>query len=434
MKRKNVIIALRRDLPFSGRKFRTLQGTLLWVILLAIAGCGGGSKTGTTSGGGLPPGPIKHIVFIFKENRTFDNYFGTFPGANGATSGPISNGTTVPLGHTPDKTPYIIGHTWIDAHTAMNLQGQNYLMNQFDLVFNGNVNGYMLPMTQLQQADIPNYWSYAKNYVLADNMFSSLAGPSFPNHLYSVGAQAGGATNNPSGNVWGCDAPAGTTVSVMDNQGNVTFQFPCFDFQTLADSLQNANISWRYYAPPSGVLGSMWNALDAVQHIRMGSLWQTNVPPDTQFASDAQSGDLPAVSWLVTTWNQSEHPPASSCAGENWTVQQINAIMQGPDWPSTAIFLTWDDFGGFYDHVPPAMVDRFGLGPRVPLIVISPFAKHAYISHTQYEFSSLIAFTETMYHLPTLSRRDSTVKDLTDSFDFSQQPLLPLILNQRSCP
>jgi phospholipase C len=405
--------------------------SLLFGSLLS-AGCGGHSSSSIPPATRQPAGPIKHIVFIFKENRTFDNYFGhNFPGANGATSGQISDGSIVALGHTPDQTPYDLGHSWRDAHVSIN----GGKMNQFNLVENGDVNGVMIPMTQMTQADIPNYWMYAQNFVLADNAFSSLEGPSFPNHLYAIAGQSGGAINNPTSNeAWGCDSPSGTTVDVMDSQGNVTTQSPCLDFQTLADSLTTAGYSWRYYSPPLGVRGFIWNALDAISHIRMGPLWQTNILPETQFAQDAAAGNLPVVSWLVPQTGVSEHPPNSTCAGENWTVQQINAVMQGPDWNSTAIFLTWDDFGGFYDHVPPPAVDQFGLGARVPLIIISPLAKKGLVSHTQYEFASLMSFAESVLKLQPLTQRDSRANNMLDSFDLQQSPLPSLILSQRTCP
>jgi hypothetical protein len=173
--------------------------------------------------------------------------------------------------------------------------------------------------------------------------------------------------------------------------------------------------------------------MDAINHIRNTSLWKTNVFADNAFKVVAQHGNLPAVSWLVTG-PASEHPPASACVGENWTVQQINAIMSGPDWPSTAIFLTWDDFGGFYDHVPPPTDDMYGLGIRVPFLIISPYAKLGYVSHTQYELSSVLKFIEERFGLPALTARDAAANDLTDAFDFTQQPRNPLILKTRTCP
>ncbi len=420
---------------------------------------------------------IQHIVFIIKENRSFDEYFGTFPGADGATTGvcgtcgPGGTPETLKLGKTPDMTCnnsvcYDPGHYWQDAHAAVD----GGKMDGFNLEANGTAlmpDGSYLPYTQMPPAGIPNYWSYAQHFTLADHMFASLEGPSMPNHLYTVAASSTGVftksgltlsvinvpydPSNPNSQDWGCDSDPDTFVEVMDSNGLITgepggpaAQFPCLDptAQTIVDSLQSNNISWRYYAPGgSAVTGSadapggyQWNALDAVNHIRNGSLWTPNyIAPDTQFVTDAATGNLPAVSWVVTG-DGSEHPYNSTCFGENWTVQQIDAIMNGPDWATTAIFLTWDDYGGFYDHVPPQTVDRLGLGPRVPLIIISPYAKPGYISKTQYEFSSFLAFVEKRFGLSALTDRDATANDMEDSFDFRQTPLSPLLLTARTCP
>jgi phospholipase C len=157
------------------------------------------------------------------------------------------------------------------------------------------------------------------------------------------------------------------------------------------------------------------------------------VVPDTQFVADALSGNLPAVSWLVTG-HANDHPGGSVCRGENWTVQQLNAVMKGPGWNSTVVFLTWDDFGGFYDHVPPPSTGNYSLGPRVPLIIISPYAKKGYISHTQYDFSSFLKFVETRFHLPTLTADDKRANDMLDSLDFSAEPQATLFLQEHACP
>jgi phospholipase C len=382
---------------------------------------------------------IQHIVFIIKENRSFDTYFGTFPGADGATSGVISTGERMALKHAPDRMPRDLGHNWEDARRAMN-DGR---MDRFDLVREGNLKSDFLSMTQFLDSDIPNYWNYAEHFALADHMFSSLAGPSFPNHLYTVASQAGGAINNPNSLVWGCDADERTRVEVLDAVGALTREYPCFDFGTLADSLEAGGVSWRYYAPVRGQRGYIWSALDAIRHIRFSPLWQSRVVPFGRFVEDAASGTLPAVSWLIPDFDVSEHPTVrafagttlnvSACAGENWTVQQINAIMQGPAWPTTAIVLTWDDFGGFYDHVPPPGVDQLGLGPRVPLIVISPYVKERTVSHTVYEFASVLQFIETRHKVKALAGRDVEANSLLDMFDFSQVPAPPLILPLRNC-
>ncbi len=295
----------------------------------------------------------------------------------------------VPLRHMPDQPPLDPDHDWTAYRTV--LDGGK--MDRFDLPEEAGPNG-SLAYSQLTEQDIPNYFTYARNFVLADQMFSSLHGDSYPNHLYTIAAQSGGVIRGPAPQQLnlGCDSVPGTHAPVMDGEGNISEEFPCFDFQTLGDSLNNAGVSWNYYAPPQGQPGYIFSAYDSINHVRNTSLWTEHVVPDTQFITDAQNGNLPAVSWLVTG-PQSEHPVNSICYGENWTVSQLNAIMQGPDWNSTAIFITWDDYGGFYDHVAPPGLDQFGLGPRVPLLIISPYARPGYISHSQYEFSSVLKLT-----------------------------------------
>jgi phospholipase C len=229
----------------------------------------------------------------------------------------------------------------------------------------------------------------------------------------------------------------------MDKRGAIARRFPCFDFQTLGDRLEAAGISWRYYAPVAGQSGYIWSALDAIRHIRMTPLWEQRVLPFGSFADDARNGTLPAVSWLVPDFADSEHPTVgrfagtslsvSVCAGENWTVEQVNAIMQGPDWPTTVIAIAWDDFGGFYDHVPPPAADEFGYGPRVPFILISPYAKQAFVSHTVYEFASVLQLIESRFNLQPLTARDAGANSLLDMFDFSQPAAPPLIRALRTC-
>lgn len=374
---------------------------------------------------------IQHFVFIIKENRSFDHYFGTFPGANGATSGAISTGQV--LGHTPDATSRDIGHDWKSYIVAID-RGR---MDQWDLVKFANKNGDYLAMTQLYESDIPNYWAYARNFVLGDNAFSSIHSMTFEQHLYAVGGQSAGAYTSLDGalqqNGWGCDSNPGTTVPVFDSFGNTLNVFPCFDFMTLPDLLEAAGISWAFYAPPQGKNGYIFSTLNAINHIRNTSLWTTNVLSDKQFSTDALTGNLPAVSWLTTGDGQTDHPPLSACYGENWAVDQINAIMEGPDWNTTAIFMVWDDPDGFYDHVVPPILDQFGLGPRVPLLIISPYAKSGYVTHTQFEHSSFLKIVEERYGLSSLTARDGNADDMMDAFDFTQEPVQPLILSKRNC-
>jgi phospholipase C/uncharacterized protein YjdB len=419
----------------------SLTNNLSYFYVVNATGTGGtsGYSSQTNATPEFAPGfaNIQHIVFIVKENRTFDNLFGTYPGANGATTATISTGQVIPLGHTADRVARDMDHSWHGSFISIDY-GR---MDGFDLIAQGNINNDYLSLTQQTQSDMPNYWTYAGNFVLADNMFSSLHGPSFPNHLYTVAAQSGGVATNPypSGGAisWGCDAPTGKLVDVLDTSGNLTEVYPCFDFTTLVDSLQSAGISWKYYSPGQYQDGYEWNALNSINQIRNNSsLWTpTNIPNTTQFVTDAQNGQLPSVSWLVGPGETSEHPTASICASENWTVEQVNAVMQGPEWNSTAIFIAWDDFGGFYDHVqPPTPEDEYGLGLRVPMLIISPYALAGHISNTLYESSSILKFVEEKFGLAPLATRDTNANDMLDSFSLAQAPLPPLVLQTRTCP
>ncbi len=362
---------------------------------------------------------IQHTVIIFNENHTFDNYFGSFPGANGAKFGLTSTGQAVLLTPMPDEYAGYLCNSWQCSLEAMD-SGK---MDRFDLIGDGTLS----PYTRISESDIPNYWAYARRFVLADQYFTSVHGPSVPNHLFMIAAQAGGAIDDGgnAGNGRYCDGTPSGLVSVMDPQGNVSLQSPCFDFKTLPDALETVNLSWKYYADDGGILC-------LISHIRNGPAWTTNIAPSAQILADAQNGQLPAVSWILPPGGDNEHPPDSMCEGGNWTVRVLNSLMQGPEWNSTAVFITWDDFGGFYDHVYPPQVNRYGLGPRVPLLIVSPYAKRGYVSHTVYEHSSILKFVEARYGLQPLTSRDRAASDMLDSFDFDHaQP--PLVLLPRQC-
>jgi phospholipase C len=389
---------------------------------------------------------INHIVFIIKENRTYDNMFGVFDPNNGVTSCLTSTGQVVPMRHAPDRYSHDIGHSRANALLAMD----NGKMDRFDLMAmdtptTADGRGDILTCSQFSGTDIPNYYSYAQHFALGARMFSSLEGPSFPNHLYTIAADSHGVINNPVDPLhplthsWGCDASDSgddvEEVNVVQPNGVISNQFPCFTtFITMADTLDAGGVTWKYYAPPITDPGYVWSTFDAISHVRKGPDWN-NVVNTPNFITDVQNNQLPAVSWVVTPYWQSEHPPESTCAGENTTVSQLNALMNNPElWNSTAVFIVWDDFGGSYDHIAPPQVDEFGLGPRVPLLVISPYAKAGYISTTQYEFSSVLKFIEERFNLPALGNRDLYANDITDSFNFNQAPLPPLILTPRQCP
>jgi phospholipase C len=390
------------------------------------------TRSQTISCFGITPCPIKHVVFIIKENHSFDNLFGRFPGADG-TRYAVVGSRRIPMGRTPDHI-HDIYHTSAAARFAVN-SGH---MNLFYRLIGAVQNGHDYADSSYDQSSIPNYWKYAQTYTLADRFFSTINGPSFPNHLVTIAAQSGGTIDNPAGVnlprtefTWGCDSP--WLVKVLRGK-TITRVSPCFNLNTLGDEADRASISWRYYASPPGSTGYVWAAFDAIRQIRLGKDWARGDILDRKFAGDVARGKLAAITWLTTDLVQSEHPPGGECMGENWTVRQVNAIMRSPFWRSTAIVVTWDDFGGFYDHVRPPVVSPISYGPRVPAIIISPYSRAHSVDHTVYDFNSVLRFMEEVFHLQNLSQGDRDANSLSRAFDFQQPPLPPRVLKERQCP
>jgi len=390
-----------------------------------------------------PPAPraidkIDHIVFIIKENRSFDHYFGRFPGADGATTGRTSTGEVVPLGEAPDQVTPDISHAASAAYQAYN-DGR---MDAFDRIPGAVDLGVNDAYTQMYPRDIPRYWAYARRFTLDDHFFSTIMGPSLPNHLVTIAAQAAGVNSNPifagsaafNDTSWGCDAPRGTYVRTLSPTRKEGRAFPCFDMATLADRLDAKGIGWRYYAPPQRQAGYVWSTFDAIRHIRYGPQWRANIFPWGLFERDVAHGRLAPVTWLVTDTAHSEHPPASTCLGESATVSEVNAVMRSRFWKNTAIIVTWDDFGGFYDHIAPPQYDQLGWGPRVPALVISPYARRGAVDHTPYSFAALLRLVEERYGLAPLAASDAGSPALGNSFDFAAPPAAPYILPPPVCP
>jgi len=377
--------------------------------------------------------PIKHVVFVIKENRTFDNMYGLFPGANGVSVG-IDQGEPRPLMRAPDRLPTDIKHCYECSLRAWN-EGK---MDGFATISDA-ADAYAY--VQYAPDDLPNYWHWATEYVLGDNFFASAQGPSFPNHLYTIAAQSGGAHENPPQGeallrerhrstglfkAWGCDSLETAWVNVFDSEGVAKKVPPCFDFLTEGDLLTEADIPWAYYAATQWQNGYIWSAYDAVRHIRTDpEVWRQHIFPVDDFVEQAEAGLLPPVTWVTPRFELSDHPEYSMCYGENWTTEVVNAIMEGPNWDDTAIFLTWDDYGGFYDHVPPPQVDDFGFGIRVPLLIISPYAKEGSVTSELGEFSSVLRFIEDNWGLTQLTHRDRDATPLISAFDFTQEPRPP---------
>jgi phospholipase C len=394
------------------------------------------TPTASPTGTGSPTGPaglIKHVVIIIQENRSFDNLFHNFPGANTVSSGVTSKGVTVALKPVGLQGAYDNDHShlaWVRTYAG----GKLY----FDLTANGTT---LNPYAYVPLAETVPYFTLGEKYVVADNMFQSNTGSSFVAHQYliagsskiSSGQYAGDYVDeNPDyiAGAWGCDQPAGVTADLLDPTTGLDMPgpFPCYNYQTLADELDAKSLSWKYYAPEvtkapaPPVPGGIWSAYDAISHIRFGPDWTADViSPETTILTDAPNG-LPDVTWVAPAYLNSDHAGDGSATGPQWVTSVVNAIGASPDWNSTAVFVLWDDWGGWFDHVVPPQLDSMGLGFRVPLLVISPYAKHGYVSHVQHEFGSILKFTEETFGLAPLAASDLRADDLSDCFDYTQAP------------
>jgi phospholipase C len=403
---------------------------------------------------------IQHVVIIVQENRTPDNLFHDpiliSRGADIASSGVNSLGQSIPL------TP-------IDLGTAGS-NPQTYDLDHSHFAFltmyaKGKMNGANLvrcvpaaacppvahPNAQFRYvdaADVQPYFLMAEQYTFADRMFQTNEGPSFPAHQFLyAGTSAPTATSplfaaenpyQPSG----CLGPKTNTVVMIDAQGYERTQppeWPCFEHPTLSDSLETDGVTWHYYTP---LAGSIWTAPDAIEHICQeksvagdtictGPDWTHNVIiPQTQVLTDIANGQLPQVSWVIPTGAESDHAMINDGTGPSWVASIVNAIGNSPYWANTAIIITWDDWGGWYDHVLPKVIDDgvswgsgYVYGFRVPLVIVSPYAKPAYISHVTHDFGSILKFIETTFNVPGLGYADAAADDLSDCFNLTQSPI-----------
>jgi phospholipase C len=379
------------------RPLAAIVGTVA-IIGLGVAGISPPSGHATST-------PIKHVVVIMEENHTFDNYFGAFPGVNNNPKGPSGKPWGVPEPAASDPLPYDLSHSGPRAYGAID----GGKMDNF------NPTGKV----QYTQSDIPTYWAYATHFGLGENFFTSIAASSTPNHIAMIASQSGG--DFFTGDSSGCrSAVNGVVLDRSASTGSEHFGRPCYDINSIPQELTKAGLSWKFYGDTD-----IWDAPLFVKPIE-----STPQLPSTQIITDANKSSLPAVSFVTPdTPSESDHPPSSTRPAQNFVASVVNAIMKSRDWSSTAIFVTWDDFGGFYDNVPPPPVDKMGLGPRVPLLVISPYAKPGYISDQQGEFSSFDKFIEENFNLPSLGARDGNpaTSNLMDFFNFGQTPRPALI-------
>jgi len=350
-----------------------------------------------------PTGRIDHIIFLIQENHTFDNYFGTYPGANGFPAGLM---VPTQLGGPPVLAPFHftkpllhdMSHDWEILQQAMN---GGRMDNFVAAEKSEDTMGYY------NRSDIPNYWLYASHFLLLDNFFSSEACPSLPNHLYSVAGQAENILNNLGG------PPEGG-----------------FDFPDISQELQEAQVTWKYYdgqANPQNF--SLWNPLPGFQSFMNDTEMKKHLVYSSEYFQDLRNGTLPAVSWIIPNDEESEHPPQIVQLGMWYVTNFVNALMNSPYWNNTLLVITWDDYGGFYDHVFPPQVDSYGYGPRVPTLLISPYVSAGAIDHTLYDFTSVLRYIEDKYGLAPLCDRDQEANSIGLSLKITSQAP-PYLINR----
>ena len=370
---------------------------------------------------------IQHVVIVFQENRTPDNLFQGVAGADIATSGLDSNGNTIPLQPIPLANTYDISHAhsaFLDLYDGGKMDGANKEPTSC---------GARCPYTNPQYGYVPSsdngpYVTMATQYTFADRMFQTNEGPSYPAHQFifsgtsepSAGSDLLVSENPDHSRSPGCLSSERAKVEVIDPAGaEDQTVVSCFDHQTLADVLDAKGVSWRYYA--AGTTG-IWVAPNSIAHIQAGPDWANVISPQSQVLNDISSGNLAQVSWVTPTAAESDHAKANNGTGPAWVSSIVNAIGQSPYWNDTVIFVTWDDWGGWYDHVPPQIFGSYELGARVPLIVISPYAKRGYVSHVQHEFGSILKFTEETFGTASIGFSDVRADDLSDCFNFQAAP------------
>lgn len=461
-------------------------------FLLSLNACGSGTTTPTV--GAETTQKLQHVVIIFQENRTPDNLFqglciAPYGSASACSSTPSSSqydiqsfgmnslGQTIPLNPialgtsdsipqaaNPDNYDINHGHGAFVSMCQLDSATGVCAMNGADLeeACTPGTNGCPdnSQFMYVNPADVAPYLRMAQTYAFADRMFQTNQGPSFPAHQFiisgtstpSAGSNlfAGENPSNASGAA-GCIAPPGTTVAMVDpTSAETTRMYPCFEHATLTDLLDSAGLSWRYYAPSAG---SIWTAPNAIQHMcgpnaalpnataclgtdyngASAKVVLNQTQAHAQILTDIASNQLPQVSWVIPAAQFSDHANVNNGCGPSWVTQVVNAIGNSAYWSNTAIIITWDDWGGWYDHVPPPRVLQgpdcrqwgcgYVYGFRVPMIVISPYAvKAGYISHVDHDFGSILKFIENNFGLPSLGYADAPADDLSDFFNYDRIP------------
>jgi phospholipase C len=489
----------RSSTPFGGPRSRTTLVALVATGVLAASGASAAAATPPTtspssvehvSGGPtgsylVPAGihKIKHVIVIEQENRSFDSYFGTYPGADGI---PTAHGVPIPCVANPAggcTKPYHdtadvngggphgesnavadVNGGKMDGFIAQRNQAQSTCVNADDPACAKGSKGPPDVMGYHTAAEIPNYWTYAKDFVLDDHMFEPVKSWSLPDHLYMVSAWSARCKNaSPSSCVNNIVGPVG--VRQMEVQVNKALRTGTANVDNawtdITWLLYAEHVSWAYYVqtgtqpdcdndsaetckpvPQSYTTPGIWNPLPLFEDVQQDHQLN-NIQPLPDYFAAAQAGTLPAVTWITPSQADSEHPPASVHQGQAYVTAIINAAMKSPDWDSTAIFLQWDDWGGFFDHVVPPQVDQNGYGLRVPALVISPYAKQGQIDHQTLSSDAYLKFVEDDFldgsrldpktdgrpdPRPDVREDQSILGNMVNDFDFNQAPRAPMLL------
>ena len=412
-----------------------------------LAGCGRGNVPGPTPAiaqtqravADSAPIPIRHVVIVIQENRSFDNIFAGFPGADAPLVGKLPNGNTVPL-ETIEVDTGDPAHSF--QQSLLDIDGGK--MDGFANagMYSGSTGNPPVELSRLKPSIVAPYWEMARQYTLADRMFPTEYGPSWTAHLNLV---ASTTTVTPTTavidfptEIFGeyCGVSHSVHTFVVTSAGKYeNGPYPCFtQFRTMADTLDAAHVSWRYYAPNTTggscetACGGQWSPFASIKKVREGPDWQNVIDPPPQVLRDIGAGNLADVTWIVPESPWSDHAfYAAKPWGPSWVGAIVNAIGKSQFWQNTAIVVVWDEWGGFYDDAVPPKLDYRGLGIRVPCLIISPYARHNYVSHTQYEYGSILKFVEQVFDLAPLGPTsagytDTRATSILDSFDFTQAP------------
>jgi len=333
------------------------------------------------------------VLILMQENHSFDNYFGTFPGADGIRPGMLVEGVA-PF-HFARAITGNPPHSVEAARRAMN----GGAMDRFVSAAGGSE-----PMGYYDSSDIPNYWAYARRFALADHFFSSFAGPTLPNHLFVVAGQSPGVTRNVG------RPPGGS-----------------FAFTSLPDSLDEGKVSWKCYVGQVDPreFGPM-NPLAGFSSLRAKA---DRFATTARLFQDLRDGTLPSVAWIFPSGEESEHPLTDPRIGMWYVTAVVNALMKSTAWESTVLVVTWDEYGGFFDHVTPPARDGVTLGPRVPALVISPYSRPGFIDHTTYDFASILRFVEEVFHLAPLGNADREAASIAGMLGAAPDPQ-PLLIDR----